>query len=167
MSSDALVTIAEVSAAFVGFSMVVSVLRPASTEEQIRALAIRDVAEIGLIVLAGALAPLAVGLFPIAEPSMWRACSFGLSLAMLACFSFSQVRFRRLGLTLRGSANVALAVVFIGLTVAGNLLLWWNIISPSGAINARYVVALLFFLAIAGGLFVEATFGSRNYGGAV
>jgi len=53
MPSEILVTVAEVAAAFVGFSMVVGLLSPGSPDSQQRFNAIRDVAEISLITVGG------------------------------------------------------------------------------------------------------------------
>jgi len=160
MPSEILVTVAEVAAAFVGFSMVVGVLRPESPDSDIRFSAIRDVAEIGLITVAGSLAPLAVGLFVISEPTLWRICSLGLSMVWLGGVSFGLMRYRKLGVSVfRDDPGWSSAAgVFI---VTGHLLLWWNVVSPTGPAAGRYVIALLALLTVAGVLFVSATFRSR------
>ncbi len=57
---DYLFTIAEVAAAFVGFSMVVGALSPDRPGSRLRRVVIHDAAVIGFIVMGGALAPYAL-----------------------------------------------------------------------------------------------------------
>ncbi len=47
--AELLSTLAEMSIAVVGFSMVVGILRPQSSDDETRLFTLRDVAEIGLI----------------------------------------------------------------------------------------------------------------------
>jgi hypothetical protein len=153
-----LVVIAEVAAAFVGFSMVVGLLRPSSAGAALRFYSIRDVAEISLIVVAGALLPLASQLFPVSEAATWRICSALLSIAWLVTFSFAVARFSRVGSLIIRDRNPIWGAVAVSLVSCGNVLLWWNVVSPSGPAGGRYVAALLILLAIAGILFMSATF---------
>jgi len=153
MPSEILVTVAEVAAAFVGFSMVVGLLSPESPDFQPRFNAIRDVAEISLIAVGGSLIPLAAGLFAISELTLWRFCSLGLSVVWLVGISAAVMRHRK-----SGASPPRVVGVFI---VVGHALLWWNIVSPTGAAAGRYVIALLALLASAGVLFIGATFRSR------
>jgi hypothetical protein len=62
---DVLLTIAQVAAAFVGFSMVVAAIQSRSSHSGARFSAIRDVAEIGLYVIAGALLPIGAYAFDL------------------------------------------------------------------------------------------------------
>ena len=157
MPSEILVTIAEVAAAFVGFSMVVGLLSPDSPDSKQRFNAIRDVAEISLIAVGGSLVPLAAELFAVSEPTLWRACSLGLSVAWLAGGSSSVIRQRKFFASLfRDDPAWNWAVVVLNL--AGHTALWWNVVSPAGATAGRYVLSLLALLAVAGVLFVNATF---------
>jgi hypothetical protein len=160
--SDVLTTLAEVSAAFVGFSMVAGLLRPTSSDAKRRFYGIRDVAEIGLIVVGGSLAPLVLQLFSLSDTALWRLCSFILSISWLSSLSFALARYREVGtLNIRDRNPVwgSIAIVSNG---TGQVLLWWNVISPVGATSARYVSALLILLSLAGILFINAVFSHRD-----
>jgi hypothetical protein len=160
--SEVLVTLAEVSAAFVGFSIVAGVLRPTSSDAQRRFYAIRDVAEIGLVVLGGSLAPLALQLFSLSDTALWRLCSFILSISWLSSLSFAVARYRKVGalnIRVRNSVLGRIGLILIG---TGQVLLWWNVISPMGATSARYVSALLILLSISAILFINAVFSVRD-----
>ena len=78
-------------------------------------------------------------------------------------FTFAQLRFRR------GGAGFVLVqtwpfwgAVSAILTTTGNVLLLWNVTSPAALAGPRYVTALALLLAIAGGLFINATFRERQ-----
>jgi hypothetical protein len=159
MPSEILVTIAQVAAAFVGFSMVVGLLSPDSPDSKRRFNAIRDVAEISLIAVGASLVPLAAELFAVSEPTLWRACSLGLSVAWLAGGSSSVIRYRKVGVSPLRSDPAWTSTVAV-LILAGNTALWWNVASPAGPTAGRYVLSLLALLAVAGVLFVSATFRS-------
>ena len=152
-------TIAEVSAAFVGFSLVAGVLGGgASATDRHRYFSIRDVAEIGLVCLAGALLPSALHAVSLAPETVWRLSSVVLSLAWLIGASLGLRRF------LRSEASEQIpAMLRVGpiLTLIGNGLLWWNVFVPAGA-SGRYVFALLAYLAVAGISFIAAVFHERD-----
>ncbi len=160
--SEVLTTLAEVSATFVGFSMVASLLRPTSSDAKRRFYAIRDVAEIGLVVVGGSLAPLALQLFSLSDTALWRLCSFVLSISWLSSLSFALSRYREVGALNIHDRNPVWASIAIVLNGAGQILLWWNIISPIGASRARYVSALMILLGLAGTLFINAVFSDRD-----
>jgi len=80
---DYLFTIAEVAAAFVGFSMVVGALSSDRPGSRLRRVVIHDVAVIGFIVMGGALAPYALAQTTLATGAVWRITSLGL-LVLLA-----------------------------------------------------------------------------------
>jgi hypothetical protein len=68
-------TLAELSVAFVGFSMLASVFRGRRGEEHLRFLDFRDVAEIGLIAAVGSLAPQLLQAFDFPAEAAWRGAS--------------------------------------------------------------------------------------------
>jgi hypothetical protein len=160
--SEILVTLAEVSAAFVGFSIVAGLLRPTSSDAQLRFYAIRDVAEIGLVVVGGSLAPLALQLFSVSDTLLWRLCSFILSIAWLSSLSFALARFRKVGALTSPGRNPVWGLFALVLIGTGQILLWWNVVSPIGATSARYVTALLILLGLAAILFINAVFYVRD-----
>ena len=137
MPREVLLTIAEVAAAFVGFSMVVGLLRPEESDRDARFYTIRDVAEIGLIAAAGAFAPVIIELFGLQEAAVWRLSSLGLALAWFAGMSSSLLRYRALG---RSPFYIGTGpgVGITGFALVGQGLLWWNVVSNTGA-RSRHV----------------------------
>ena len=160
---DLLLTVAEVAAAFVGFSMIVAALRFQPSGEEARFHSVRDVAEIGLYVVAAAFLPLIVHSYGVTPELTWRASSAAFVGVWLLAFTFAQRRFRR------GGAGFMMVETwpFWGavsgiLTTLGNGLLLWNVVSPAALAGPRYLTALALLLAIAGGLFINATFRERT-----
>ena len=163
LQRDLLLTIAEVAAAFVGFSMIVAALRSQPSGGDARFHSVRDVAEIGLYVVAAAFLPLIIHSFGVGAELTWRASSAAFVAVWLLGFTFAQLRFRR------GGAGFVLVrtwpfwgAVSAILTTTGNVLLLWNLTSPTALAGPRYVTALALLLAIAGGLFINATFRERQ-----
>lgn len=93
---DLLSTLAEVSAAFVGFSMIVSLFR-SSADSKSRVLSVRDVAETSLVIAGAALAPILVFEFGLPEESAWGLPSAVLSIAWLSMTFVALRRFARSG----------------------------------------------------------------------
>jgi hypothetical protein len=153
--ADLLTTIAEVSAAFVGFSLVVGVLRSRGPGSVERFLASRDVAEIGLIAVAAAFLPMALYAHGWGLEVCWRVASLGLSAAWLGSLGVAVRRRMREGVATPGPALVG---VLLTLGVVGNGLLLANTFAPGPGSGARYITALLVFLVLAGILFIIATF---------
>jgi hypothetical protein len=150
-------TIAEISAAFVGFSLVAGLLG-AGPADQYRSFSIRDVAEIGLSCLAGALLPSALHALALSPETTWRLASAAFSLAWLGGAFIGIRRFWR-----SEARDQAPRLLWFGPVagLVGNLLLWWNVFSPDLA-PGRYVLALLLYLAVAGLSFIAAVFHGRN-----
>lgn len=155
---DFLFTTAEVAAAFVGFSLVVSVFRPESPSEAVRTGSLRDVAEIGLGAIAGSFAPYALRVFELPLETVWRLSSLMFALAGFVAFAFGFLRFSRLGGAPPWRTAPALAASCGVLSIAGTLMLWWNVFVPDPLSGPRYVLALLLLLAMAGLIFVFAAF---------
>lgn len=160
---DVLLTLAEVAAAFVGFSMIVAALRSQPGPAGARFHSVRDVAEIGIYVVAGSLLPLLIHAFELSSAQVWRYSSAVVLVVWLLGFAFAQIRFRR------SEAGFAMlrawpfwGVASILLTGCGNGVLVWNVISPTGRAGPRYLLALVLLLMIAGGLFINATFRQRT-----
>ena len=97
-SADFLLTLAEISIAFVGFSAIVFVfLRFGSGgESRFRNLQVSIIIQIGLLALFLSLLPLLLGLFPLDEVRVWRSSSLLFALAgVLQMVSYTR---RRAGL---------------------------------------------------------------------
>ena len=150
-------TIAEVSAAFVGFSLVAGVLG-AGSADQYRFLSIRDVAEIGLVCLAGSLLPSVLHALSFSPEAAWRLASAVFSIAWLGGAMLGIRRFWRSGV---GSQAPRLLWLGPVVAIAGNLLLWWNVLLPAAA-SGRYVLALILYLGVSGLSFIAAVFHGRD-----
>ncbi len=149
-----LFTVAEVSAAFVGFSLLVSVLRPA--EDVPRFLAMRDVAEISLIAVFGSLLPYVLFQFGVRDEPLWRASSGGLSLLWLMGLAFATRRLAASGSPMW--REIRLKAIASLINLGGNALLWWSVLVGGALSGPRYVLALSLLLSMAGGLFIWAAF---------
>ena len=155
---DLLTTIAEVSAAFVGFSMVVGLLRSAPSNRT-RVLSIRDVAETSLVIVGAPLAPALIHGFGLPADVAYRFPSLVLSVAWIAMTLVAINRFTRAGVF-----GALPGVLWFGplSQIVAHPLLWWNVLSPDSLSGPRYTVVLVIFLAFAGLSFVVATFHERD-----
>lgn len=153
---DTLLAVAEIAAAFVGFSTIVVVFR--SRRSELQRLRLRGVAEIGIAVLVGAFLPI---------------LAFGLGLGDRGPWRWSSLLFAAISLTgwLTWARSVSraghppafgkrpFAPDFLA-NITSQTLLWWNVVWPTQRAPARYVAALLALLLIAAMSFVTAAFGS-------
>ena len=155
-----LFTIAEVSAAFVGFSMVVGLLSGDSSDRH-RFYSIRDVAEIGLTTLGAALLPVAVHAFGLASEATWHLASALFGVGWLGSGFVGIRRFIRAGAHRNAPRFLVTGPIF---SVVGILLLCWNVLLPGPLAPARYILGLLLLLAFAGLSFISASFHGRDRG---
>ena len=70
--ADVLAVIAEVSAAFVGFSLAIGMLQPNQPDAELRKQAMHSVAELAMISGAGALVVLVIHTFNLSTETTWR-----------------------------------------------------------------------------------------------
>ena len=158
--TDLLTALGEVAAAFVGFSLVVAVLRarPAGSVKEIRRFySMRDVAEIGLLVVGGAFLPLIIHAFGTSPQTAWRLASATLFVAGGLSLASSLWRQRRIGRQVVREAPI-LAVMIAVLNLASFSLLLSNIFVGGATSGARYTATVFMALAIAGVTFVHTTF---------
>ena len=152
--TDLLALLAEVSAAFVGFSLVVGLLQPGQSNAASRRSSMQGVAELGLIAAGGALLVLLLNAFDVEAQRAWRASSGALALGWAVVLFFALRRAYRAGGSLRDPQP------FIGGSIAcsGILLLAWNAISPGPPSGPIYLLALSLALGDSAFLFLEAAF---------
>ena len=160
-----LTALGEVSAAFVGFSLVVGILRTrsaTSARESRRFHSTRDVAEIGLVAVGAAFLPLAIHAYGTTIDTTWRLGSAGF--LFLWGLGFGSSMWRRRGVAREGFRTEPILTALFTVLIAAELgLLIVNILVGGDASGARYVTCVLLLLAMAGLLFVYATFsGSEN-----
>jgi hypothetical protein len=148
---DALLTTAEVAAAFAGFASVVTVFR----RRQHEGWEPGDVLRFQLLITASlstvffALLPFAVGFFGASEPTIWSWSSgaLGLYVALL----LGMILRRGLALTTAGSLNPWVAWPF---TVGGGVAVVLQVLNAAGWVFERelgpYFVGLLYLLVLAG-----------------
>jgi hypothetical protein len=155
---DFLLTTAEVAAAFVGFSLVVSVFKPSTASDAVRMGSLRDVAEIGLSAIAGSFAPYLLHAFDVPPASVWRLSSLLVVLGGAVAFTLGFRRFSRLGGAPPWKTAPALSLSSGSLAICTSVLLSWNVLVPGPLSGSRYILALLLLLAMAGLIFVFAAF---------
>jgi hypothetical protein len=150
-------TLAELSVAFIGFSMLASVFRGSRGDGQLRFMDFRDVAEIGLIAALGSLAPQLLRAFGLSAEVTWRAAS-GLLGGLFTAGYFLAVRrrpvsFSRLFVRFPISTPVVttsmLAIAVLSIT---------NVLFPSVYSGARHVLGVVLTLVVAALLFMRAAF---------
>lgn len=155
-----LFTIAEVSAAFVGFSMIVGLLSGDPADRH-RFYSTRDVAEVGLTTLGAALLPAAIHALGLAPEATWRVASTIFLVGWVAAAVNGIRRYFRAGAHRDAPAFLVTGPIF---TVVGNLLILWNVVLPGPLSPARYVFGLFLLLTFAGLSFIAATFHGRDRG---
>jgi len=154
-----LTALGEVAAAFVGFSLVVTVLRArstGSTEETRRLLSMRDVAEIGLAAVFMSFLPLVIHAFGESPDTTWRIGSA--SFLALAVLSAGASLWRRGGWLAGVRSEPIQTVMILPLQLGALGLMLVNLLAGGPHSGARYITAVLMALAVGGVLFVNATF---------
>jgi hypothetical protein len=149
-----LFTVAEVAAAFVGFSLIGSILRP--DDEDPRFLMMRGVAEVSLVAVAGSLLPYLLFQFDVQGEPLWRTSSGGLALAWLVGGGLAYRRANMVEPAWRW-APALFAFGSLG-SLSGLGLLIWSVSIGGPLSGPRYMVALSVLLALAGLQFIWATF---------
>lgn len=140
--------------------MLVSAITPKGEISELRRRLLYDVAQIGFIVLGGALAPYALSASDTSASVVWRLSSGILLIvsAISAILAYRQIH--RIagpkGLALLTGRLVATINPIVVITLNGFLL--WNVLNPDSNSGARYLGALLLLLLIATYSFLKAGF---------
>ncbi len=154
-----LVLLAEVAAAFIGFSTVYFALRRRHVDRQ-RLMFLRDVALIGLTCLFGSLLPLFVLNF-VSEPlTAWRLSAAVLALAWTSGWVSSATEYRRAGFS--PSITGTLLSPDTVLNTSGLALLYAVAIAPGPRAGTVYAAAMALLLALSGGHYVAGVFAARD-----
>jgi hypothetical protein len=153
-NQEFLFTLAEVAAAFVGFSLIGGILRTA--DGAARFLLMRDVAQVSLTAVAGSLLPYVLFQFGLQGEALWRVSSVGLTLGWFIGGAFA---YRRAGIAgiLWDWAPALLVVGSLG-NLGGVGLLLWSAFFGGSFSGPRYLLALCMLLTLAGLMFIWATF---------
>jgi hypothetical protein len=157
--SDLFALLAEVSATFVGFSLVIGLLQPDHPRAAVRLRLMQSIAELALISGGGAIFVLILHELGVAQENVWRFASLIVGLGWFALHSFALRRLASVGSSwykLKGVRIVPL------IASSGILLMLWNIILPSGNSGARYLAALSLALSASAFLFIVSTFRNED-----
>jgi len=139
--------------------MVVGVLRHDQPDARARMQSMRAVAETALIAGGGAMLPLLLSSFGLDQSVVWRVSGLLVSASWITAFVYAMGRFSAAGEGPRWSLRFAISG---GLVPLGNVLLLWNVVSPTGAADARHTTALVAALAISAERFVATAFDLRR-----
>lgn len=156
-STDTLLTLAEIAAAFAGFAALVSVIRTGTTDDPEAAhdlLRLRLVISSGVAGVAAALLPVGLAGYGLQESLTWRIAAFGfLVIGNGIIVSFLQA-YRPVRGTFPPDTTAVSIVSFLELTEQGSLLVVLFGI-PVGNPAALFVTALIINLCQAGFIFVR------------
>ena len=148
--------LAEISVAFVGFSMLASVFRAKEGEDRIRFADFRNVAETGLLATVGSLAPLLLNALGWEDETVWRCASGGLAVLWVLGAaaanrrqSFLRERMTERPVRIAVVHGVSLLVVMLGVA---------NALLPSPSLAGRHVLLLGLCLVQSAQLFLLAGF---------
>lgn len=153
--SDFLSLIAELAAAFMGFSLVVGLLQPDDPAAGIMLAAMRGVAELALVAVLAALLPLLLEVFELMNSTIWRLAGGMAGMSWLVAHVLAARRFSRLGTSMVTSKSTFLiaAVATVG------ILLFFSASLLSGThAGAFYCAATACALVCSAFLFVAAAF---------
>ena len=154
---DLLMTIAQVSATFAGFSGIIAVFRRGSSlsDVDLGVLQVRAVVELGVLASMLALLPLLPDGFGAPEALTWRLCS---AVAGVAFLGGAVGAMRRLRISTGAGPWTDPLLFGVALSVVGTcqVVLWLNAFGiTSSAAATLYVVALFLALSHAGFMFVR------------
>jgi len=149
--------LAEISVAFVGFSMLASVFRSSQGDDLVRFADFRNVAETGLLATLGSLAPLILHSLGCEDAAAWRLASGGMAvLWTLGAFAarrrqqdFLRERIKERPIRISFVALVSAVVVLLGLA---------NAFLPSPSLGGRHLLLLVLCLVQSAQLFLLAGF---------
>jgi hypothetical protein len=154
-NADLLTLIAEISAAFVGFSLVVGLLQPDGTNATPKIQAMRAVAELALLSGAGAILVLLLNAYGLVELWVWKLGSGITAIAWAALHFRAAHRLKKFG-----SPWHELATFKVAGSIASVMIVLFavNSMFPSAHSGPLHITGLCGALAVSALLFVLATF---------
>jgi hypothetical protein len=154
--SDTLLTIAQVAAAFAGFSGLIAVLgqERVRVPRAVAAAWLRRMVEFALMVLAFSIIPVVVGRFDVSPPVEWRVVSLAFALVWGAGAWSASRRVR--AMRAAGSVGPTLSFVLTTANTAPLLVLLANALGAFGDQSAAvYLACLTYGLLLSGVLFLR------------
>ena len=153
--ADVLAVIAEVSAAFVGFSLAIGLLQPDQPGAALRKQAMQSVAELGLIAAGGAVVILVLNTFAFDQAVTWRVGSLVTALVWGVTFFGATRRFSGTGKHWHRIEKFKYAG---WLSILGVLTLGLNGIMYTPYAGAVHVAGLFLALVTSAFMFLVSTF---------
>ena len=153
--TDVLSVIAEVAAAFVGFSLAIGLLQPNQPGAKLRRHAMQSVAELAMVACGGELVVLVVKTFGWSSDLSWRVGSASTAIFWGGTFYWAIIRYGQSGYTVFTDKNIRFAAL---LSVLGIGLFSANAVFPTALAEPLHITGLFFALIDAGYLFLLSTF---------
>ncbi len=153
--SDFLSLIAELAAAFMGFSLVVGLLQPDDPAADVKLAAMRGVAELALVAALAALLPLLLEMFELTSSTIWRSAGGIAGVSWLVAHLLAARRFSRLGSRMITSKSTLLITVVV---TVGIILFFSASLLPGNHAGALYCAATACALVCSAFLFLAAAF---------
>lgn len=153
--ADFLSLIAELAAAFMGFSLVVGLLQPDDPAAGVQLASMRGVAELALVAALAALLPLLLERFELATSTLWRSAGGLAGVSWLIAHLLAARRFRRFGSQMILDKSALLIAI---IATVGILLFFTSSLVPGHHAGAFYCTATACALVCSAFLFVAAAF---------
>ena len=153
--SDGLLTFAEIAVAFAGFSSIVVLFRrdPGGKWKRVHALAFRDMITVSLLAALFSLLPFALARLDVSAPTVWGSLSAVMGVCSLAAVVAAGTPVLR---STTRTGERATAIVGFGGTSLVALMLLLNAVGLGlSRTSGPYIAALVWFLFVAGLLFVR------------
>jgi hypothetical protein len=153
--ADVLAVIAQVAAAFVGFSLAIGLLQPDQAGAELRKQTMHSVAELAMVSGAGALVVLVIQTFDLSAETTWRIGSACTASLWAVTLYWATKRYSGTGTNWKRIDRIRYAgwLSFVGIG-----LLVFNALVSTDLGGQLFILGLFLALAISGYLFLVATF---------
>ena len=153
--ADVLAVMAEVSAAFIGFSLAIGLLQSNQSGAKFRREAMQSVAELAMVSCAGALAVLVVKTYGLSVKETWRIGSICAAALWSVTFYWARTRYAVAGYGIRTTPTVKYAA---WITVLGIGIFAINAVFPTKLAGPIHITGLFLALVDSAYLFLLSTF---------
>ena len=154
-NTELLIVLAEVSAAFIGFSLVIGLLQQSDSRANLRKQAMHSVAELAMISGGGSLVVLILAIFDFPTEVVWRSASAIAALLWAVTFHGATIRYAT---PETKWYQVEKARHAGWLSTIGIILLTFNSVISTGMSEQLHILGLFLALCTSGFLFLFSTF---------